>query len=52
MKRILALALLLFSLQLSAPYLLFLNKNGNLSHVYVLPKNGNMDFGELYTSFN
>lgn len=38
--------------ELSAPYLLFFNKNGNLSHVYVLPKNGNMDFGELYTSFN
>lgn len=38
--------------ELSAPYFLYLNNNGELSHVYVLPKNDIMNFSELYTYFN
>lgn len=38
--------------ELSAPYLLYLNNNGELSHIYVLPKNDIMNFGELYKCFN
>lgn len=42
-----------FSLdELSAPYLLFLDDNGNLSNVYVLLKNDAMNFNELYSFFN
>lgn len=38
--------------ELSAPYLLYLNNNGKLSHIYVLPKNDIMNFVELYKCFN
>lgn len=42
----------LFLDNLCAPYFLFFNKEGKLSHLYILPKNNPINFKELYSRFN